>query len=176
MASNVPSIQEIEKWTKPQLSNFLKSRGKQGFSSWNRPKLLEYAIQISQEEDMTIDDSILPSLVENRKIFDAQDLQWQSYQVVKPADFPKDFDMFTITNFLTNVSIDFGDEQIQTGIDRRAKKGRSMYTTGKIHMVEASFKDNNLLFRGNIEASMKNHFRQEYYRSDSIEIPLTILK
>ena len=159
MASNSPSVEEINKWTKAQLGNFLKSRGKQGFSSWKRPKLLEYAIQISQEEDMKIDDSVLASLNENRKIFDVQGLQWQSYEVLKVEDIPTQFDIISISNFLTNVTIDFGDEQIETGIRQPAKKGRKMYSSRKIHLVQVCLYSNNLLFRGHIEASMKNQFR-----------------
>ena len=159
MASNTPSIQQIETWTKLQLASFLKSRGKQGFSAWNRPKLLEYAIQVSQEQDMTIDDSVLAPMIENRKIFDTQGLKWVSYEVLKSTDIPKEFNIFSISDFLTNVSISFGDEEIQTGIYEKAKKGRSMYTSRRIQQVEICFHDNKLLFRGHIEASMKNSVR-----------------
>ena len=159
MASNSPNIQEMEKWTKAQLSEFLKSRGKQGFSAFNRPRLLEYAIQVAQEEEMVIDDSVLDSLIESRKIFDAPNLKWLSYEVLKASDIPTNFDIHTISDFLTNVSIDFGDEKIETGIVRPAKKGRQFYTSKKTHLIEVCLQDTTLLFRGTIEASMKNQFR-----------------
>ena len=158
MASSNPTPEELDRMKKSEIVAFLKSRKKR--CTGNRPELLQYAKSVIEEVDMSLDETILDSLVEKRSVFELQTLKWASYESLKSSEIPEKFDITTVTNFLTNILMDFGDEEIDTGTEKPAQKGRKMYTSKKIQFVEFCIHENLLMFRANIEASMKgNLFR-----------------
>ena len=169
MASFEPSLEDLDKMKKDQIVAFLRSRGKR--TTGLKDDLLAYAKLVLRNEDISIDESVLASLLEKRKIFELQTLQWNPHETVKWSDIPEGFDILVISKFLTSTVLDFGDEMIETAIDKPAKKGRRLYNDKKIQYVESSTHEDLILFRANLEASMKsNLFRLVRNRTPSPNI------
>ena len=162
MASFTPTDEQFDKMKREEIIEFLRSRGKR--RSGLKAELLAYAKAVAKEtleENIIADSNVLEEILEKRKIFEDDTMQWSSFQSLKSSDIPKAFTMSVITNFLTKLHIQLDeDEVIDTEIDRHADKGRQMYFSRRIQMVETCSKDNFILFRANIEASMtSNLFR-----------------
>jgi len=97
-------------------------------------------------------DELLKSLTEKRKVFD-RNVEWKDISLLKKSDLPV-LDDDVISKFLTICDINFGDEEIDCGTEKPAKKGKIMYYSEKIQLCEFALENDLVLFRANMSASM----------------------
>ena len=110
-------------------------------------------------------ENISEELQENRKIFDKSELSWKydlslMYKKISPG-----FNLEKIAKFLSSLKVIEGDEEVEIGTDRPAVKGREMYKSLKIHLCQFAKDADTILFRANMETSMRNEFRYVLLRA-----------
>ena len=101
----------------------------------------------------------LNKLVEERKIISDKRLSWKDISELPVGIIKKELEDETISSFLTDYEFLFGEELIDCGTQKPAKKGKQLYLSDKIHLCEFSKTESHLLFRCTMSASMKTSFR-----------------
>ena len=102
---------------------------------------------------------ILEELDNDRNAFN-QIGDWRPITDMSRSGIPNGFDIDTISNFLTTAVFNFEDEEIPSGTEKPSKKGQAMYSNGKIQHCEYLEKEDLIVFRANVEASLStNTFR-----------------
>ena len=97
--------------------------------------------------------------IEVRKIFSDKRLSWKDISELPASSITKEMEDETIASFLTNYDFSFGEELIDCGTQKPAKKGKQLYLSEKIQLCEFSKDQSQLLFRCTMSASMKSTFR-----------------
>ena len=161
-SSNIPTDEELEKMKRSEIVDFLRSRNKR--RTGNKAELLAFAKNVAHEAEnasnVMVEATVLIDLVDKRKIFEKQELEWKNIDILKSSDIPGAFDSSKMNDFLTKMTISLEDEDVEVSVEKPAKKGRRLYSANKIQFCEVSRTDEHLLFRANIAASMKtNLFR-----------------
>ncbi len=146
---------EFERLKVSELKDFLKARGKR--STGNKAELIRLA-------KLFADDDVINQQVENEtittNIFNEPSLHWVDIAALHSRDFPADFDIDKVNEYLTTGLYNFDDEMIECGTIKPTVKGRKLYASGKVQLCEcAQDEETNILFRSTIEASMKSAFR-----------------
>ena len=118
---------------------------------------LYWSIKKSVDAKKKVNDKnseLLSKLEEEREIFDKKSLTWNDISTFPKSLIPLVKDD-VISNFLTKCHYSFGDELINCGTEKPTEKGKLMYFSGKIQLCQFSQDGETLLFRANMEASMK---------------------
>ena len=131
MASNTPTDEELDTFTREQIVAFLRSRNKR--RSGRKAELLAYAKAVakeSPEENVIVETTVLSELIDKRKVFENESLAWNPFQVLKSSDIPADFDLSMIEKFLTDLAIQLGKKTIFLPCRNRNywKNLRSLFT------------------------------------------------
>ena len=160
--NNLPSDLEIDSFNKNQILHWLRKLGKP--TTGNKPELLERLKVFTNLEknvpNPDIDLNLVPvsdNIEEQRKIFDSSSINW-SDDLSKIA-IPSGFGLDVIQDFLTSLTVLHRDEALAVGTEKPAIKGRRLYLSSKIQFCECGLKDTAVVFRCNIEASLKSEFR-----------------
>jgi hypothetical protein len=153
-------LPNLNSWKVTELKDFLRQRGRQ--LTGNKATLIGLVKLYSAEHaDIRIIDEaqecskvLEKKLDDHRKLFDVSSLVWKDVQEIKTSDIPSDFDSLKINKFLTTLVLHVGDDIIDAGTQKPAKKGRRMYSSKKIQLCEFATNTTQLLFRATMEASM----------------------
>ena len=140
-----------------ELKAFLRARGKK--CSGSKTELIRLCNLFKDEKVLDSNPSALEKdLVEQRKCFDEQGLDWQdiSRSMVKVSG---NFSLETINAFLTKSVLLTGGDNMDVGTQKPARKGRLLYLSEKIQLCQVSSSNESIFFRCQMEASMKNKLR-----------------
>ena len=133
--------------------------------SGNKPELLERAKayfaraqnEESEEQQQLVNNSgndDLLNLEDKREVFKMKG-NWQAVTTFDKNIIPYAFDSDVISSFLTKDIYLFQDEEIQSGTEKPSRKGKDLYRDKKIQHCEFMKHNNWLVFRANMQASMK---------------------
>ena len=156
----LPTFIEVDSMTKNQLLFWIRkfktvpvTGNKKELSDRLKALVNREIVNPAQNFDLNLS-HISADFEEKRKLFDLTELLWSSD--VSAAQIPSNFNLGTINSFLTSITVVYNDEELAAGTEKPAVKGRKMYASSKIQLCEFSQKDSFLLFRCNMEASMKS--------------------
>ena len=159
MATAMPNF---DKMLKDQLVEFLRGYPHAKISGL-KPELVERAKHYYATKGLPgkIEENgiTLNELVRQRKIFSDKRLSWKDISELPASSMKKELEDETIASFLTNYEFSFGEELIDCGTQKPAKKGKQLYLSEKIHLCEFAKGQSQLLFRCTMSASMKSTFR-----------------
>ena len=152
------TLEELQDYSRPNLQDFIRTYKPSIGVTANRPELLKRAILIHKNYQKEIDRDIIliestTDISKKRKIFEKSTLKWQTYKLLKRSVIPKDFDIIVICNFLTNMNIAMDDSVEQAGTKKPARKGKEMYHSRKVQLVEFALDQKFIYFRSNIISS-----------------------
>ena len=161
MASSMNvTVEELNTYKIKELQDFIRTYKPSINVTGSKPELLKRAILIQENYQNEIDkeielevESSTSDLSKKRKIFEKSTLKWQSYKNLKRSLIPQTFDDIVISNFLTNLNVVMDDTMEQTGTKKPARKGKEMYKSRKVQLVEFALDQKYILFRSNIIAS-----------------------
>ena len=155
----------MEKKTVKELKTYLKEHGGKR-SNMNKAELVNLAKLYEQKE---IEDHSVTTkyeehyqiLVEKRKIFEDTATLIRTNITTFDFNFPREFNFNqkTVNNFLTQRLIEIEEEIVQTGIEKPADKGKDLYDSNFIQVVEYCFSGDFIIFYAIIEASMVDKLR-----------------
>jgi hypothetical protein len=74
---------------------------------------------------------------------------------IKQCCVPEEFDLTIINQYLTSMIFEEGDEFVPSGTEKPAKRGRLLYLSDKIQLCQSAEIADKILFRANVEASMR---------------------
>ena len=147
---------------KNDLQCFLQLRNKA--TSGNKPELFQ---RVLLYRNLTVDKQpgeYRQNAAEDVDIFLDSVRSWNSISSCSQADIPIKFTISSIVNFLSSflspdswiLPDDSDDENgVDTGTKKPVVKGRLMYMSEKVHLAQFCSLDSHLLFRAEVEASMK---------------------
>jgi hypothetical protein len=151
------SSKSLELVTVEELKCFLRER-RMPLGSGNKAHLYRLAKLFKDKPIFDKSGELTPSeqaLADQRTIFDLSDNVWNDIATISSQDIPVDYDITVLVEFLTKSLYLAGDgEQIQSGTEKPAAKGRRMYKSGKFQFCETSSNDDHIMFRAIMEASM----------------------
>ena len=168
MASSMNvTVEELQTYKIKELQDFIRTHKPSIGVTGSKPELLKRAIliqenyqnEIDQEIELGVESSTTSDLSKRRKLFEKSTLKWQSYKNLKRSLIPQNFDDIVISNFLTNLNVVMDDTVEQTGTKKPARKGKEMYKSRKVQLVEFAMDQKLILFRSNIIASYANEIR-----------------
>jgi hypothetical protein len=166
--------QSFTKLTVQQLKEFLKARGVR--SSGKKCELVKLATLYAKSPVLRAKES-QPG---RSDIFANSELVWQEVTHHSQVSVPSAFSIDVLTTYLATVPVSLvmpqseegaggvdtndmvgGTEEVEmdAGTDKPSVKGRRMYVSEKLTLVEAANSGTDLLFRSNCEASMKKSCR-----------------
>jgi hypothetical protein len=169
----LPQVADLVKLTVPVLKQFLKVRGVR--SSGKKSELVKLATLYYLTPILRTE----PSANES-SIFTSCSLVWE--EVKHRVHIPSSFSIEVLTSYLATVPVcmvmphssgqneDGGEPtegvgvnpaeiEVDAGTEKPAAKGRRMYVSEKLTLVEVATSGNTLLFRGNCEASLRKSCR-----------------
>ena len=164
-SSPYPTGPPNEKWSVPELKNFLKVQKKKT-SQMNKKALLQLAtltFSNQSQSDFTPSDIAKlrreeNDLIERRKVFD-DNLQWDDIQNISNNIIPKQFDIEVVNTFLRSSYITIKDKLVHSEVEKPNVKGRNLYFSDVIQSCQVASNQELLFFCCEIGASMKNLIR-----------------
>lgn len=155
----------METKTVKELKAYLKENGGK-CSNMNKAQLVSLAKLYEQKpsENPTVAakyEEHCQILVEKRKVFENSAHLVKTNISAFEFNSPKEFKLNqrTVNNFLTQRLVEIEEEVVQTGIEKPADKGKDLYHSNFIQVVEFCFSGNFIIFYSMIEASMVNKVR-----------------
>ena len=98
----------------------------------------------------------LADFEKRRDIFNSVDIKWSSEYTKNTV--PNDFNHEKINSFMA-VTVSIDDSEIDIRTEKPSIKGRKLYASSKVQFWDWGQKNDLILFRANIEASMRNECR-----------------
>ena len=140
--------------TVKQLKEFLRSKGPSVRLSGLKSELLKRALlYFDQPSEITPNE---PTLVADQEELIQPGLDWKDIEHFKSSYLPGSFSREVVESYLLeDLTIIDGDREITSiGAKKAARKGRDLYLSNKVHLMEFASKTGILLFRGNLESSL----------------------
>ena len=124
------------------------------------------------------------SLPSDKSIFEDASLGdgWKELTPQTKVTIPKEFSIAVLTDYLTKLPVSLGaaaagdDEEVNAGTGKPVVKGRQMYVSKRLTLVEYTTSTTHIFFRANCDASMRNMVRYPgmYILSPSLTVRLNI--
>ena len=166
--------EDLSAMTVTELKAFLKKRGKK--CTGVKEELLKLAHLFVDAQVLENDGKVLADtfdqLKKKREIFTNNVIAWNRLPREKIPHIPPGFSNNKIESFLGSLSVVTSSstgEQVVTDFNtvKPAKKGRQMYASSKIQLVETAEHEQKFLSRATVEASMRTLFRYPCVSIDS---------
>ena len=148
-----------------ELKDFLKENGLS--TEGNKEALIQRAKSFaSKKHELNTEhipnslDNLAQVLDSKRKLFDEAHV-YKDISALDQNEIPQNFDLSIIEKFLTEWAL-FVEEEVVANLSQKpARKGRGLYNSLKIQIVEFSHDDilDLILFRATMDASMKKELR-----------------